>query len=149
MEGPPGCSKQPNDPSGQAGGISADSKEIDAAVLHGRSFTLLTTKAGHGQIAAEQIVFQQTAVLPRLNQDAADFGLGNGPNEAMSTARPGEFLGTTTARANNLTIRPAKPAGFPLCQSWKRLDVPRHRGRERFLDGNTETDGWRNNTMDE
>ena len=48
FEGPPACSKQPNDPAGQAGGISVDSKEIDAAVLYGRSFTLLTTMAGHG-----------------------------------------------------------------------------------------------------
>ncbi len=44
-----------------------------------------------GQIrltAAEQNVFQQTAALPRLDQDAANCGLSNGPVEATSTARP-------------------------------------------------------------
>ncbi len=86
----------------------------DAAVLYGRSFTLLTTQAAARLTAAEQNVFQQTVALPRLNQNAVCFGLGSGPIEATSTARPERFLGVPAARVSNPTIRPGKPAGFPL-----------------------------------
>ncbi len=66
---------------------------LDAAVLYGRSFTLLTTQAAARLTPAEQNIFQQTAALPRLNQNAVYFGLGNRPIEATSTARPERFLG--------------------------------------------------------
>ncbi len=53
---------------------------------------MLTTQAAARLTAAEQNVFQQTAALPRLNQNAVCFGLGNTPIEATSTARPERFL---------------------------------------------------------
>ncbi len=77
-------------PSCTAGASRCLLQEMDAAVLYGRSFTLLTTEDGcrrlvrpelhvayyKGRIrrtAAEQNVFQQTAALPRLNQNATGF----------------------------------------------------------------------------
>ncbi len=41
---------------------------------------------------AECYAIQQTATLPRLYQDAAKFGLGDGPIETPSSARPRRLL---------------------------------------------------------
>ncbi len=53
---------------------------------------MLATQAAARLTAAEQNIFQQTAALPRLNQNAVCFRLGNGPIEATSTARPERLL---------------------------------------------------------
>ncbi len=72
---------------------------------------LLATQAAARLTTAEQNVFQQTAALPRLNRDAADFGLGNVPIETTSTARPRVFFGRLlcSKQPNN---PPCKTAGF-------------------------------------
>ncbi len=75
---------------------------------------MLGVQAAARLTPAEQNVFQQTAALPRRNQNAVSFGLGNGPIEATSTARPERFMWGVHPVVSNLTIRPGKPAGFPL-----------------------------------
>ncbi len=63
--------------------------------------------------AAEQNVFQQTAALPRLDQNAAKCGLGDGPIEATSTARPNSFGACGCSEQPNDPPGQAAGAGFP------------------------------------
>ncbi len=79
-----------------------------------------TAISGLFLIAAERNVGQQTAALPRPNQDAANFGLDNGPIKATPTARPESFSGRAS-RSKQPNDPPGAAGEIPVVPNIERI----------------------------
>ncbi len=70
--------------------LETNSDGIQRPVLHAHSRVVSETKTLE-QVMAEQTVFNRIAIWPRPDLAGVCFGLGSGPAEGMSLARPTFF----------------------------------------------------------